>query len=108
MEIFPHAATSRDIASKAPTGDIVSPASRGRARACEAGILPTPTAVRYVPRSIPCYDITLVYRLNAVVTACQAQGGVLTFASPTLHLRASGAFLVGNPSKGSPFQLADR
>ena len=65
MEIFPQRIRTSP-ATLLSASDIVSLASRGRARAREAGILPTLTAVRYVPRSIPCYDITLVYRSNAV------------------------------------------
>lgn len=65
MEIPPQR-TQVSPATLLSASDIVSLASRGRARACEAGILPTLTAVRYVPRSIPCYDIPLVYRLNVV------------------------------------------
>lgn len=55
---------SRDLAGKVSASDIDLPTSR--VRAGEMAILPTPTSLWYVSRCIPCYDIPLVYRLNAV------------------------------------------
>lgn len=69
MEIFPQQTQISPVTLRERHRQVTSchlPRAGGRVRAREAGILPTLTAVRYVPRSIPCYDITLVYRLNAV------------------------------------------
>jgi hypothetical protein len=47
------------------TADFIFP--RARVRDWESVILPTPTAVRYVPQRIPFIVFHNVYRLNAVL-----------------------------------------